>query len=639
MQNDKADFFKAIEDLWAETEGDPQIRIAVLDGPVDMGHTCFKGAGLKQVETLVSASAAAGGSASAHGTHIASILFGQPESPVRGIAPACTGLILPVFSDGSGDFPISCSQTDLARAITRAAQEGAHIINISGGQITPSGQAETFLRDAVKYCAGKNILIIAAAGNDGCDCLHVPAVLPSVLAVGAADRQGVPFEFSNWGAEYRASGILAPGEKIVGAALNGESALKSGTSFATPLVSGAAALLLSLQLKQGEMPDPLGVREIILETGIDCPPEQGADCNRFLRGLLNVDAARKRISAQAFEKGRIAMADEIPKDEKEMPDPLEAGNKENRLSDIDTAPEPVPLQVCAAPESVPAPTSQPVAAHIAPSEASSGSLVYALGLLGYDFGSDARRDFFAKEMQSPDNGCTGQKTDAVPEDPQAMLTFLKKNKDCTADLIWTLNMDGTPIYAVEPNGAFAASAYDKITAFFEYQINYKIGDKPAPEYTRVAVPGKIAANVTLKSGLAVPQINPALMGLKQVPCQDSSQPAGGSTLQNDIMFRLFYELRNLGLTPADRAKNAMNVYEIGGIVAQMQKESQTQAIESVQAEKCPVCRPNSDCWDVVLTTFDPLHVMEKAKIVYRVTMDVADVIPVEIGELQQWAAY
>nr|WP_322717361.1 S8 family serine peptidase [Nostoc sp. ChiQUE02]MDZ8230215.1 S8 family serine peptidase [Nostoc sp. ChiQUE02] len=105
-----------------------------------------------------------------------------------------------------------------------------------------------------------------------CSRLHVPAALSSVLAVGAMNAQGLPFDFSNWGDAYQTQGILAPGENILGAAPGGGTALKSGTSFATPIVSGIVALLLSLQLQRGEQPNPHAVRDAILKSALPCNP-------------------------------------------------------------------------------------------------------------------------------------------------------------------------------------------------------------------------------------------------------------------------------------------------------------------------------------------------------------------------------
>src|SRR5262249_9327722 len=63
-----------IQELWAETLGDPAICIAILDGPVDRTHPSFRGAHLSQVDALVPGQAD-NGPACQHGTHIASVIF------------------------------------------------------------------------------------------------------------------------------------------------------------------------------------------------------------------------------------------------------------------------------------------------------------------------------------------------------------------------------------------------------------------------------------------------------------------------------------------------------------------------------------------------------------------------------------
>lgn len=196
-----------VERLWAETAGDPAICVAVLDGP-DLSHPCFEGADLTRVETLATGTAA-DGPATGHGTHVASVIFGRHGSAAPGIAPGCRGLVVPVFTDGPKGSVRPCSQIDLARAIiTQAVDAGARLINVSGGEIEPSGEP------ALRGRGG--VLIVAAAGNDGCECLHVPAAVPSVLAVGAMDESGEPLGFSNWGEAYRDQGILAPGKDVLG---------------------------------------------------------------------------------------------------------------------------------------------------------------------------------------------------------------------------------------------------------------------------------------------------------------------------------------------------------------------------------------------------------------------------------------
>ncbi|WP_159041808.1 S8 family serine peptidase, partial [Streptomyces aureus] len=271
-----------------EPFGDPRVCVAVLDGPVDLSHPCFAGADLTRLDTLVQEPAGTG-PMSLHGTHVTSTLFGAPGSPVTGLAPRCRGLILPVFRDG-GDGRVP--QMDLARAIERAVEEGAHVINISGGERTDADQADALLSRALRLCEDRGVLVVSAVGNDGADTHQVPAAVSSVLAVGAAAADGRPLDISNWGADYRSHGVLAPGQDIEGAAPGGGLATLTGSSFATPLVAGTAALLVAAQLAAGGPADPKAAGQVLLATATapDCADPDAPACRRGLGGSL--DAAR-----------------------------------------------------------------------------------------------------------------------------------------------------------------------------------------------------------------------------------------------------------------------------------------------------------------------------------------------------------
>ncbi len=283
-----------LRQLWAETWGHPDICLAILDGPVDQAHPSLHASRLDRIETMISGNSDHGPAAQ-HGTHVTSIIFGRHGGPLKGIAPHCRGLIVPIFNDGPDGSIAPCSQLDLARAITQAVQAGAHVINVSGGEYSPSGSAHPLLTEAIESCVEQNVLIVAAAGNEGCECLHIPGAVPSVLAVGAMDGRNRPLDFSNWGPAYRSQGILAPGENILGAVPGGETVLQSGTSYATPVVSGIAGLLLSLQRKRGQRADPQAVRAALLESSHACDPETARDCRPFLVGHLNVPGAHSAV--------------------------------------------------------------------------------------------------------------------------------------------------------------------------------------------------------------------------------------------------------------------------------------------------------------------------------------------------------
>jgi cyanobactin maturation PatA/PatG family protease len=631
-----------LNSLWDESLGDPRICVAVLDGPVDQSHPCFDGANLTRLPTLVS-SLADRGSASQHGTHVASVIFGQHDSPVRGIAPNCRGLIVPVFTDGREGGLAPCSQIDLARAITQAVEQGANVINISGGQLTSSAESDKLLENAVRLCQENNVLIVAAAGNDGCDCLHVPAALESVLAVGAMDAQGNPIGFSNWGEAYQNQGILALGENILGAIPGGETAAKTGTSFATPIVSGIVALLLSMQLQRGEKPDPHAIRDAILQSALPCDQAKGLDSRRCLVGTLNIPGAYALIT-----KGEIKqMTNEKP--EEVMLQPSEADNTIEQLQPSEvinlSLEQPVPLpsgigvQAAEAKTSTSVPTAMSMGgnpmmvtpsndtnASVTPSEcASCGGggqiqLVYALGELGYDFGTQARRDSFTQAMPAGMN----------------LLDYIEQNPWEAQSLIWTLNLDATPIYAIMPSGPYASITYERLRSFLRDE-----------NIERVSIPGYVAGSMKLLSGQTVPIIIPEVRGMYSwsvaALIEDLIQayPAGPSVedYRNKIreyLERIYYEFRNLGTTPQERALNfsATNAFHIADVMST--GTAADVGLDTITVEKSPICRPDSDCYDVKLQFFN-LQDSRRAGKVYRFTVDVSEAIPVSIGRFRSWS--
>ncbi len=660
-----------LKSLWAKTLGDLRVCVAVLDGPVDQSHPCFEEAQLKQLQTLVSG-VANQGSASQHGTHVASIIFGQHNSPVRGIAPGCRGMIVPVFTDGTKGGLAPCSQVDLARAITQAVEQGANVINISGGQLAAWAESDQLLSNAVRLCQENNVLIVAAAGNDGCECLHVPAALESVLAVGAMDAQGNPIEFSNWGEAYQSQGILALGENILGASPGGGTALKSGTSFATPILSGIVALLLSIQLQQGEKPDPHVVRDAILKSALPCNQQQGLDSRRCLVGRLNISGAYALIT-----KGGIELVSESKPEEttiqpsetsREISDPIKEVEQLQPSEVINlnleaTAPQPSAIGVQAAEakisNSVPTVMSMetnPIMVTpnnaAAPSVTPSGAdgvcecggggpmqIVYALGKLGYDFGTEARRDSIQQAMNlnrpplqrellgyfsgedAEDNPFSN---DPHPWDAQS--------------IIWTLNLDATPIYAIAPTGPYASVAYERLRLY--------LGEE---NVERVSIPGYIGGSVRLLSGQVVPVIIPEVRGMYSwsVPALVESVRSQITTAANvtqegfesqlaDYLNRIYYDYRNLGITPQERALNFSATNAFQASVAIATAAGTERVFDSISVEKSPICRPDSDCYDVKLSFFDPENNLRSSR-VFRFTIDVSDVIPVTIGQPRSWS--
>jgi cyanobactin maturation PatA/PatG family protease len=659
-----------LEKLSTISLGDSSICVAVLDGPVDQTHPCFQGADLTYLPTLVQEAPRIDGNMSMHGTHVASIIFGQPGSPVQGIAPHCKGIIVPIFADDRR----KTSQLDLARGIEQAVNAGAHVINLSGGQLTDFGEADGWLENAVRLCRQNNVLLVAAAGNNGCDCLHVPAALPSVLAVGAMDGNGKPLDFSNWGETYKNQGILAPGKDILGAKPGGGTHRLSGTSLATPIVSGVAAVLLSLQREQGETPDPQKVRQILLQSALPCDPDLPEETRRCLAGKLNVSGAITLVKggkmAEEFTSvevsevhaagcgcgGGLTNAGEATAAQQEQPAQgsvaaaspavgAVASNSPNLQDLIQSLPTPVTQQPM-----MPNFTANSVTASQAPSElADMGQLVYALGTLGYDFGTEARRDSF-KQLMPPFDLGGGVMVPANPYDARQMVDYLGENISEARSLIWTLNIELTPVYAIDPAGPFAAESYRALQELLAGQIQ---PENDAEYVERVSIPGILTGRkVKLFSGQVIPVIEPqstrGLYGWKVnnlvSAAMDAVQAEDGTADEETIrktldgfLNRIYYDLRNLGTTSQDRALN----FSVTNAFQAAQTFSQAVAVgmelDSVTVEKSPFCRMDSDCWDVKLKFFDPEN-SRRAKKIYRFTIDVSDLIPVTLGEVRSWSS-
>lgn len=107
----------------------------------------------------------------------------------------------------------------------------------------------------------------------------------------------------------------------------------------------------------------------------------------------------------------------------------------------------------------------------------------------------------------------------------------------------------------------------------------------------------------------------------------------------NFLERVYYELRNLGLTSQERAINfaATNAFQVEHVY---RNAIQTGfKLDSIDVERSPVCNPESDCWDVKLTFFNPGKRLEQARTVYRFTVDVSDTVPVTIGKVRNWHVY
>ncbi len=629
-----------LDSLWRMTTGDPRVLIAVLDGPVDLGHATFAGASLAAVGTQ--GRTARGGAATRHGTLVASLILGQPSvsSPVIGVAPGCRGLVVPIFHDSPGrsaavgEGPPRASQIDLARAIALAVEQGAWIINVSAGEPSPSGVAHPLLASAVERAARRGVLIVAAVGNDGRELVHVPAALSNVLAVGAMDERGLPLASTNHGRRYRTTGLLALGSGLWGAVPGGGQARVAGTSFATAVVSGIAGLLASAALERGVRLNGARLREILLDSAQECLDDPGT-FERCLAGRLDLTRAVSMMIGR-----ELSMSDEgaLPvTGERFKRDPGEGGGERHAAGVVPSSAAASGGCGCASCQAK-ATGKGCGCASCQATKPARGGLVFALGQIGYDLVSEARRDSIRQHM-------TGSNPN--PHDPGQMLDFLEKNAWESASITWTLNFDQTPLYAIVPTGPFAARSYELLREFLK--------DQTAGLVERVSIPGRIGGQARLLNGQVVPFVIPeprgmfswttgalvkAVVGEPPATTVPGDQRAAYERKADGVrgfLQKVYHELRNLGVTAEERAINyaATNAFQLERISESLLSEAME--LDSVEVERSPICRPESDCWDVKILFFYPERQVPSLRKVFRFTVDVSDVVPVAVGPMRSWS--
>ena len=183
---------------------------------------------------------------SIHGTHVGGIiaaahsdLNAQSTNHVQGVAPMAKLLPL-AFLDAQG----SGSMSDGVKAIEYAAHRGVRVINASWG----GSQCSTSLREEIASLEARGIVFVVAAGNDSANIDAYPEYpaalnLAAQITVGATGESDYKAEYSNYGLQN--VHLFAPGSDITSTLPGDRMGSLSGTSMATPFVTGAVALLLS----------------------------------------------------------------------------------------------------------------------------------------------------------------------------------------------------------------------------------------------------------------------------------------------------------------------------------------------------------------------------------------------------------
>lgn len=301
-----------VSEAWAKNPGNPAIKIAILDDGIDINHPLLSGS-IKGIYDAISDSNIADINPwDSHGTACAGLAAALNESTpnFRGVGAGCSLLMVRVAQTAYQQGPWSTSNSIISRGIDWATQNGASILSNSWGGGVPSNAVINALERArVNGRSGKGCVVVVAAGNDS-NPVDFPGNVAGVLTVAGTNefdefktpytRDGEDWWGSNYGSEVD---IAAPSVHIRTTDIVGQSGRSAGdfvtnfngTSAATPIVAGAAALLLSLQ---PDLTESI-VRQILKDSADKVGQYQySSGRNDYLGyGRLNVDRAIRMVNS------------------------------------------------------------------------------------------------------------------------------------------------------------------------------------------------------------------------------------------------------------------------------------------------------------------------------------------------------
>ena len=239
---------------WDMAAGNPNVVVAIIDTGVLTSHADLNDHYAYGWDAYANDSNP--NDLDGHGTHCAGVAAAE-TSNFTGIAGAAFSCSFAAYRCGNGSFPSS----SLVAAIDRAVSDGAHVLSMSWG----SGYNSAPIKAALQSARDAGCVLVAAAGNDNSTTKSYPAALSFVISVGSSTPNDGRSSFSNYGSWVD---VAAPGQGILSTYNNGGYLKMSGTSMATPLVAGMAALLYSELGEQRSTTSATAVRTALQDSTV-----------------------------------------------------------------------------------------------------------------------------------------------------------------------------------------------------------------------------------------------------------------------------------------------------------------------------------------------------------------------------------
>lgn len=328
-----------VEKAWTKTEGSPNITIGIIDTGIDINHPDLKnniwknpgeipGDGIDNDKNgyiddiygwdfVNNNNSVYDGTGDSHGTHVAGTIAAAKNNTigVAGVAPKVKVMSLKFLGNNGGTI------SNAIKAIEYAKNKGVKITNNSWG----GGGFSQTLYSAIQQ---SNSLFIAAAGNNGNNTDQTPMYpaaynLSNILSVASITNKGSLSSFSNYG--KTSVDVAAPGTDILSTLPNNSYGFYSGTSMATPHVSGVAALIQSAYPSYS----PIEIKNKIMN---NTSPLSTLTNKVLTGGLINAGKALQTYQSIAYEaepNNDLVSANSLP-----FNTPLNGSLNQNDTQDI-----------------------------------------------------------------------------------------------------------------------------------------------------------------------------------------------------------------------------------------------------------------------------------------------------------------